>query len=129
MQEDNALGFKIDIPETGYPLYGDKGQFHANNRLSLDKSGLRGKGGFDYLSSTTQSDDYIFFPDSMNTHANTFDLERTANIAEFPQASGKTIYEHWLPYDDVLMVEKKTEDLVLYSANATLDGHFYLPFY
>ena len=75
VQEDNALGFKIDIPETGYPLYGDKGQFHANNRLSLDKSGLRGKGGFDYLSSATQSDDYIFFPDSMNTHANTFDLE------------------------------------------------------
>ena len=60
-----------------------------NNRLSLNKSSLRGKGGFDYLSSTTQSDDYIFFPDSMNTHANTFDLERTANIAEFPQASGK----------------------------------------
>ena len=75
--------------------------------LSLDQSGLRGKGGFDYLSSTTQSDDYIFFPDSMNTHANTFDLERTANIAEFPQASGKTIYEHWRPYDDVLMVEKR----------------------
>ncbi len=126
VQEDNALGFKIDIPETGYPLYGDKGQFHANNRLSLDKSGLRGKGGFDYLSSTTQSDDYIFFPDSMNSHANTFDLERTANIAEFPQASGKTIYEHWRPYDDVLVVEKKTEDLVLYSAKATLDGRFYL---
>ncbi|MEC8274030.1 MAG: hypothetical protein VXZ76_04255, partial [Bacteroidota bacterium] len=126
VQEDNALGFKIDIPETGYPLYGDKGQFRAYNRLSLDKSGLRGKGGFDYLSSATQSDDYIFFPDSMNTHANTFDLERTANIAEFPQASGKTIYEHWRPYDDVLMVEKKTEDLVLYSAKATLDGRFYL---
>ena len=126
VQKDNALGFKINIPETGYPLYGDKGQFHANNTLSLDKSGLRGKGGFDYLSSTTQSDDYIFFPDSMNTHANTFDLERTANITEFPQASGKTIYEHWRPYDDVLMVEKKVEDLALYSAKAALDGRFYL---
>ena len=126
VQKDNALGFVIDIPDNGYPLYVDKGKFHANNRLTLDKSGLRGKGGFDYLSSTTQSDDYIFFPDSMNTHANTFELERTANIAEFPQASGKTIYEHWRPYEDVLMVEKKTEDLVLYSAKATLDGRFYL---
>ena len=126
VQEDNALGFVIDIPDTGYPLYGDKGQFHANNRLTLNKSGLRGKGGFDYLSSTTQSDDYVFFPDSMNTHANTFELERTANIAEFPQASGNVIYEHWLPYEDVLSVEKKTEDLELYSAKATLDGRFYL---
>ena len=126
VQEDNALGFVIDIPDAGYPLYGDKGQFHANNRLTLNKSGLRGKGGFDYLSSTTQSDDYVFFPDSMNTHANTFELERTANIAEFPQASGNVIYEHWLPYEDVLSVEKKTEDLELYSAKATLDGRFFL---
>ena len=126
VQNDNALGFEIDIPDEGYPLYVDKGHFHANNTLTLNKFGLRGKGGFDYLSSTTQSDDYIFFPDSMNTHANTFELERTANIAEFPQASGKTIYEHWRPYEDVLMVEKKTEDLVLYSAKATLDGRFYL---
>ena len=126
VQKDNSLGFEIEIPENGYPLYGDKGQFHASNILTLNKSGLRGKGGFDYLSSTTQSDDYVFFPDSMNTHANTFDLERTANIAEFPQASGNTIYEHWLPYEDVLTVQKKAEDLVLYSAKATLDGRFYL---
>ena len=126
VQEDNALGFKIDIPETGYSLYGDKGHFYANNRLSLDKSGLRGEGKFDYLSSTTQSDDYIFFPDSMNTHANTFNLERVANIAEFPQVRGETIYEHWLPYDDFLMVEKKTDDLVLYSSEASLDGSIYL---
>ena len=107
-------------------MYGDKGQFHGKNKLSLDKSGLRGKGGFDYLSSTTQSDDYIFFPDSMNTHANTFDLEKTANIAEFPKCSGKTIYEHWRPYEDLLIIRNKSEDLELYSGKATLDGRFYL---
>jgi hypothetical protein len=43
-----------------------------------------------------------------------------------PQASGNDVYEHWLPYEDVLNVQKKTEDLVLYSAKATLDGQFFL---
>ena len=85
VQKDKALGFEIDIPDEGYPLYVDKGHFHANNTLTLNMSVLRCNGGFDYLSSTSQSDDYIFFPDSMNTHANTFELERTANIAEFPR--------------------------------------------
>ena len=126
VQEDNVLGFNILIPQDGYPLYVDKGFFSGLNKLQLNKKGLRGSGFFEYLSSTTQSDDYVFFPDSMNTHANTFELERTNDENEFPQASGKTIYEHWLPYQDVLTVEKKNEELVLYGAKATLDGSFYV---
>ena len=51
VQDDNALGFVIQTPEDGFPLYVDKGFFHAKNRVSLDKSGLRGAGQFDYLTS------------------------------------------------------------------------------
>ena len=60
----------------------------------------------------------------MNTYANTFELIKTTNIAEFPQASGENIYEHWLPYEDELLVEKNGENLSLYSNNANLDGCF-----
>ncbi len=126
VQKDNALGFEINIPEGGYPLYVDKGKFFAANSLSLNKSGLRGSGTFEYLSSTTQSKDYIFFPDSMNTYATSFALAKTSGELGVPQASGNDVYEHWLPYGDVLNVQKKTEDLVLYSAKATLDGQFFL---
>jgi hypothetical protein len=126
VQKDNALGFEISIPEGGHPLYVDKGKFLGANSLSLNKSGLRGSGTFEYLSSTTQSKDYIFFPDSMNTHATSFALAKTSGELGVPQASGNDVYEHWLPYEDVLNVKKKTEDLVLYSAKATLDGQFFL---
>lgn len=126
VQADNALGFIIRAPEGGYPLYGGRGLFHAGNKIELNKSGLRGDGQFDYLTSVTHSDDYILFPDSMNSHANTFALAKTVNEAAFPQASGTTIYEHWRPYEEVLMVEQKQDPLVLYDAQAYLDGRLFL---
>lgn len=126
VQKDNSLGFEIDISKDGFDLYGGKGFFHSKNKLTLNKSGLRSNGGFDYLSSTTFSDDYILFLDSMITHANSFEIEKTLNVAEFPKVSGKTIYEHWKPYDDVLMIENKADDFLLYSDELTLDGSLFL---
>ena len=126
VQEDNSLGFNIEIPESGYALYLDKGQFFGKNKLSLDKSGLRGKGNFDYLSSMTHSDDFIFFPDSMKTNANTFNLEKTSDPTEFINVLGKNIHEHWFPYEDLLIIKNKSEELELYSGKATLDGIVYL---
>ena len=126
VQDDNALGFIIQTPEDGFSLYLDKGFFHAKNRVSLDKSGLRGAGQFDYLTSITHSQDYVFFPDSMNTYAQSFNLPRTVNEAEFPAVSGETIYEHWEPYNDVLLVRREADDLVMYDAQASLDGEVYL---
>ena len=126
VQIDNALGFVIKSPEEGYPLYNGKGRYHAGNTISLNKSGLRGDGKFDYLTSVTESDDYVFFPDSMNTHANTFELPRTISEYEFPSVSGTAVYEHWRPYQDVLMVQKESENLVMYDAQVYLSGHIYL---
>ena len=92
----------------------------------MDKSGLRGAGQFDYLTSVTQSEEYIFFPDSMNTHAQSFNLTRTVNEAEFPAVSGETIYEHWEPFNEVLLVRRMADDLVMYDAQVYLDGEVYL---
>ena len=58
----------------------------------------------------TQSEDYVFFPDSMNTYAQFFNLPRTVSEAEFPPLS-KNIYEHWEPYNEVLWVQSG-DDLV-----------------
>ena len=126
VQDDNVLGFDIKVPEDGFPLYLNKGFFHAGNRISLDKSGLRGAGKFDFLTSVTQSEDYVFFPDSMNTYAQFFNLPRTVSEAEFPPLSGENIYEHWEPYNEVLSVRSQEDDLVIYDAQASLDGEVYL---
>jgi len=123
VQDDNLLGFSINIPEEGYSLYIDKGYFTGNNLISLNKSGLRGSGEFRYLSSITQSDDYVFFPDSMNTHANSFNLIK--DDFDIPNANGKDIYELWKPYEDVLKIKSKKYAFNLYDSIINFDGVLY----
>lgn len=126
VQDDNSLGFEINIPQEGYPLYVDKGKFLGTNELRLNKSGLTGSGIFEYLSSTTSSNNYVFFPDSMNTSADSFVLNKVDGELGVPDVNGTDIYEHWLPYEDVLTVKKKTQDFSMYDTQANLDGEIYL---
>ena len=125
VQDDNVLGFKITLPEES-SLYAGKGTFSANNNLSLDNNGLRGSGDFQYLTSNTNSNDYVFFPDSMRTSANTFELQKNNIGYEFPQSSGDSVYENWLPYEDVLTIRKEKKDINIYNAKVVLDGELYL---
>ena len=126
VQNDNSLGFKIEIPKEGYPLYVDKGKFHGENELRLNKSGLTGAGVFDYLSSTSTSKNYVFFPDSMNADVETFVLKDEDGTIDVPNTNGTNVYEHWMPYQDVLSVKKKTNDFSMYDTKASLNGKLYL---
>ena len=126
VQPDNILGFSIRLSQDGYPLYVDKGYFNGNNKLSLDKNGLRGKGNFTYLTSITESDDYIFYLDSMNTNATTFDLLKKTDDIQFPQASATNVYEHWEPYNDVLEISNKEKAFTVYDDKLSLDGNLIL---
>ena len=126
VQEDNILGFSILIAEDGLPLYVDKGYFEGNNYLSLDKSGLRGEGNFTYLTSITESKDYIFYLDSMNTNALSFNLIKKADGVQFPQAKALNVYEHWEPYNDVLEIKNNENAFAVYDDKLSLDGHLFL---
>ena len=44
--------------------------------LSMSNKGLIGSGTLKHLTSTTKSEEYKFFPDSMITQASTFDIEK-----------------------------------------------------
>ena len=70
LQPDLALGLVRNTGPEGWPAYGGKGKFTST--VSLSNEGLRGKGSIDYLTSTSKSDDYIFLPDSMNSHVHDF---------------------------------------------------------
>ena len=126
VQKDNSLGFAITIPQEGYSLYVDKGKFHGSNELRLNKSGLTGAGIFEYLSSSSSSKNYVFFPDSMNAQAETFALNDGDGTIDVPDAKGTDVYEHWLPYKDVLSISKQTQNFSMYDANASLDGTLFL---
>ena len=76
IQENNSLGFNMTIPDEGIDVYGNKGILY--NSLSMSNKGLIGSGTLKHLTSTTMSEEFKFFPDSMITQASTFNIDKDA---------------------------------------------------
>lgn len=117
LQPDKSLGFKLPMPEPGYPMYGGKGRGFVD--LSLSDEGFLGSGNLKYLSSVSVSDKFIFLLDSMNAQCNTFENQRTAI---YPTVKATNVYEHWLPYADTMFVTRTQEYIAFSDNRATLDG-------
>jgi len=111
--DDYSLGFKKDIPESGYSAYGNKGVFF--NSVNLSNNGLRGDGELSYLSSQTIATDFVFYPDSMNVDADSFNLLASASGVEYPNVSGQEVYQHWMPYEDNMEIHTKENYLSMYN--------------
>lgn len=120
LQPDYSLGFTRKSPSEGYPMYGGKGIFH--NDINLSNKGLRGDGDFNYLTSTTSSKNFIFFPDSMNTIADNFINKKTAGTPEYPEVTSAGSFVHWLPYQDQLFNTNRGVPLSMYEKQAYLHG-------
>jgi len=120
VQEDYSLGFKRKTSVDGLPAYGGKSVFY--NNLYLSNKGLRGVGKFDYLTSTTYSDDFMFFPDSMNTLAKEFVNKKQEDGIEYPSVYGQNIKIHYMPYDDELYAHSTDKDFEMMEKQATLKG-------
>ncbi len=117
---DYSLGFIRKSPPNGIPVYGGKGKFHNDIRLS--NQGLKGNGDFTYLTSITKSNDFNFFPDSMNTHAQSFNIKKQISGVEYPTVQSTDAYIHWLPYNDELYASDKKKPFNMYDDQATLHG-------
>lgn len=120
VMDDFSLGFKKGTPERGLPAYGDKGVFF--NTVSLSNRGLRGDGDLNYLSSKTMASEYIFYLDSMNVHAESFNIAPTMSAVEFPTVSGKNVYQHWMPYQDEMQIYSKEEFINMYDEETSIEG-------
>lgn len=125
IRPDYSFGFERNTPPEGYEAYGGKGKFI--DHLDLSFNGLRGDGKVEYLSSTTLSNDFIFFPDSTNADSAQFELrsEVVAGTA-FPQASGIAVAINWRPYKDKMYINKINNNLTLYNKTVSLDGNLEL---
>ncbi len=121
LQEDLSLGFKTTTPSSGYPAYGDKGTYNKN--IFMSNRGLRGDGVLDYLTSTTKSKDFIFFPDSMNTTCEQFSNKATPGKTQYPQALADSAYIHWMPYKDFMTSSNKpNHPFSMYDGKSELYG-------
>jgi hypothetical protein len=120
LQEDYSLGFKRETPAGGFPMYGNKGTYTSTIKLS--NRGLRGDGTLEYVTSTTRSKDFIFFPDSMNAIAESFVNKEQGGAIEFPPVKGDSVYAHWMPYRDYMEDKGIRKPMDFYNGQAALYG-------
>ena len=89
--------------------------------------GLRGDGILKYLTSTTESKDFIFFPDSMNAIAHNFNIEeQVGGEVEYPPVNASNVYVHWEPYKDLMTIKTIDKPMMMYAGDSKFFGTAYL---
>ncbi|MDN5204398.1 hypothetical protein QQ008_23600 [Fulvivirgaceae bacterium BMA10] len=118
---DNSLGFEHSIPPDGYDIYSSKGKVY--NNLKLDKNGLRANGEIEYLTTTLQSEDFVFYVDSITTDGTSANIAPgQVGNASFPDISVENYRMKWLPMKDSMYIHNLDESFSLYNATASLYG-------
>ena len=124
LQQDLSLGLVRETGPEGWPAY-DKGKFTSTVKLSNE--GLHGDGTLDYLASTSHSNDFLFLPDSMNSHAKDFtNRKETMAGVEFPSVKTGEVHIHWMPKEDVMYVYKDSLPMEMFEKQAMLNGNLQL---
>lgn len=122
LQKDYSLGFIRQTPPGGFSIYGGVGNFEQEIRLS--NKGLRGGGDFTFSASKSKVPDLLFFPDSANGVANTFDIKEQEVPDEFPVAHGDTVYLHFMPYKELLQARNLKKAFRTYKEDAEFNGRY-----
>jgi hypothetical protein len=119
---DYSLGFIKQAPPGGYPLYGGKAKF--TNTINLSNRGLRGNGEIKYITSTSISKDFIFFPDSMNGTAQSFVIEeqKGSGKVEYPAVKSVNDYIHWMPKKDYMQITSRDSLFDVFNGKARAQG-------
>ncbi len=124
VQEDYSLGFIKNTPPSGLPVYGGVGTF--TNQINLSHKGLKGNGALKYLVSTSVSEDYTFFPDSVNARLQKFELLEQTSAVQYPSVTGEDVLQHWMPYKDLMSVSSDKKPIILYNGQTKLTGELQL---
>lgn len=118
---DNSMGFKYNTDANGLNLYGTNSTYY--NAVKLDKQGLRGKGKIAHLSSEIESDDFIFYPDSVVTTAKSLVMKNeAAGNTVFPQGHLENFGLKWMPHEDRMTLKTGDSPFKFYNDFAALDG-------
>lgn len=124
IQDDRSLGFKMNIPKEGIEIYEGKGRIYDS--ISMSNRGLIAGGTLKHLTSTTISDKYILFPDSMLTQASTFNMEKDAD-GVFPELESQDVTIKWLTRKDEWSVTNQAgKQFDMFNNGTVLDGNLKL---
>ncbi len=120
IQENNSLGFNMTVPEEGIEVYGTKGIMYDN--INMSNRGLIGGGTLKHLTSTTVSEEFKFFPDSMLTQASTFNIEKNGT-GLFPSTNAGDVAIKWLiKEDEWLASNAQGKSFDMFENGTALDG-------
>lgn len=118
---DKSLGFNHSVPSKGYNLYLGEGKLFGG--LNLDNSGLRATGKIEYLAAKVESDDFVFYPDSVLSRGKSGELkEKQIGNVTFPQATFSDYQMKWYPKQDRFRLKNSREPFSFYKNTATLNG-------
>ena len=120
LQPDFSLGFVRPTPEVGFPVYGNKGTYL--NIINMSHEGLRGDGELRYVTSIAKSNNFFFYPDSVNAIVQDYEVKSQGKPIEFPHVLGKDVYMHWRPYRDRMFVYHRKNEIDFYDGQAFLAG-------
>lgn len=104
LRDDNSLGFFMQTPDEGVDLYGGLGKFY--NDIEMSSRGLRGFGYFDFLTSTTWSDQFMMHPDSMMARSRDFLIRESLEEVQYPQVDNTEADMTLLAAEEQMRVER-----------------------
>ena len=117
---DYSLGFLKKIDSKGLKAYDGKATYY--DTLTLSNRGLRGGGRLDYLTATAKSNDFIYYPDSMNAFAQSFGIKKTKGGIETPDVKAKDVNIHWEPGNDKFEATETGNRFEMYEGEGTMNG-------
>lgn len=118
---DKSLGFTHAIPKTGYPLYQGDGKIVG--AMSLDNAGIRATGRIDYLAASVESQDFVFYPDSVVGKGSVGELkEKQYGTIIYPQVTLPEFKLNWKPKQDRFVLNNISDPFNFYNSTAQFNG-------
>ncbi|MFZ2286855.1 MAG: hypothetical protein WAV93_07715 [Bacteroidales bacterium] len=120
VQPDTSLGFTMNIPPAGIPIYNGRGRLY--NHLSMSNSGMIANGTIEHLTATVKSDTFRLFPEYMISRVKSFEMLRDS-LHRFPELKSSDVDIQWLTgTDEWYAVNNEGKDFSMFGNGTTLDG-------
>ncbi len=118
VQQDYSLGFVRATPSNGLPLYGSKAVFKDD--IIVNYNGIQGNGAMEFLTSISESDQFVFFPDSTRGVTRSFVNAKQAGGPETPEAHADAIDLAFYPATEVLSAGVLKNPISMYEGQGNL---------
>lgn len=119
VQEDNSLGFNMEVPPEGLPVYGGQGRVYG--QVFMNNKGLKSTGKLEHLSTTYTSQEYAIFPDSLKARVEDMYTAESATTLS-PETKAINLDICWYPKQDRLLATSTETPFEMFGNDTRLDG-------